>query len=293
MAKTKIRKAQAGVIPGGTTGEVLGKLSGSDYDIDWVTPSSGIGIVPQLFSMETSAASSTLNQAICDTDGTLFTVGIEGTSTIHLYRFEKDASGMYYRTHTTSLISPSGFVGASTIPGLAIVGSNIFLCFNTNAPNIYLRRFAKADLSGITSFTFSGTAPSNADNTKCMYSDATDLYIFSTGTTWYRFTLSGTTATNAATITSLTNPVFAWSDGTDVFLGDDTTENFAVGDIFKYSLTGSLLATVTRPFLIPYTNDSSQRIRGFCTIDATYGYILAGYKDTRGMNVIMRAVTKP
>jgi len=57
-----------------------------------------------------------------------------------------------------------------------------------------------------------------------MYTDGTDLYINSgSGTTWYRYTISGTTITNAQTLTGPSGYNGAWSNGTKAYLYNGST----------------------------------------------------------------------
>ena len=117
--------------------------------------------------------------------------------------------------------------------------------------------------AGATSMTISGTAPSSTTGIKTMYTDGTDLYIYSTSTTWYRFTISGTTITNAQTLTGpdiSAVTATAWGDGSNVYM-------FFSGALRKYSFTlGSATAT---------TNLSVSNVVGIGYASSTSVYLMS------------------
>lgn len=183
------------------------------------------------------------NTTTSETDGSvIYALTITGTATCQLERFAKDTSGAYYRTHSVSHNNGGAFNSTSAKVGIAVVGSYVYLSYVLGGPSSVIRRFDKADLTNDTSITISGTDFDTSDYSQ-MYTNGTDLIICNSTTTWYRYTISGTTATNAATVTTLSgvNVTNALSDGTNVYFIETTSE------ISKYSFTGTLSTSVTRP----------------------------------------------
>jgi hypothetical protein len=153
------------------------------------------------------------------------------TTTAKILRIAKDSiTNNYVITHTTTLT-----VDAGSSIGIAVIGSYVYVSAVIGAANT-LRRYVAADLTGVTTFTFSGTTTNGI-----MFASSTDLYITATGNSdYYRYTLSGTTATNAETMTytSAGNTQACISDGTSVWLVATT---FALGTnsvIYKYPIAG-------------------------------------------------------
>lgn len=164
---------------------------------------------------------------------------LDNTSAIvRVQRFTIDqTTGQLNYTHQTQY--STGNVTAGATAGVAILGSYVYISFvNTAGPVTVVRRFDLADLANGTNMTISGTAPSTSSNNKAMYTDGTDLYINSSTTTWYRYTISGTTITNAATVTSLNEPDGAQSDGTNVYFRTG-------GTIDKYTHAGTSVSSAT------------------------------------------------
>lgn len=182
------------------------------------------------------------NTSTSETDGSvLYTMTITSTSTCQLERFAKDTSGAYYKTHSVAHNNGGSFNSTTETCGLAVVGSYVYLSYVLAGPTSVIRRFDKADLTNDTSITISGTDFDTATYAP-MYTNGTDLIICNSTTTWYRYTISGTTATNAATVTTLTGASVqgSISDGSNVYFIDSSSV------IYKYSFTGTLSTSITR-----------------------------------------------
>lgn len=208
--------------------------------------------------------------ATSDTDGTLYVASVTNTTTLTISRFTMDASTkMYYRSHTTTL-SVTGSMGASTVVGIAVVGTYIYLHVSDNSPAGYLRRYDKADLTNVTSMTYSGTAPDTATSDHVMYSNGTDIIVKSATTTWYRYTISGTTATNAATVT-FPDASAAVYDGSKVYA---ITSSDTIG---RYATTGGSVEAST-DFNIDAISDNDV-YRGLALFDSTRIYFIRGVQN--------------
>lgn len=189
-----------------------------------------------------TTVTSGVNTTTSETDGSvLYAMTITSTSTCQLERFTKDTSGAYYKTHSVAHNNGGSFNSTTETCGLAVVGSYVYLSYVLAGPTSVIRRFDKADLTNDTSITISGTDFDTATYAP-MYTNGTDLIICNSTTTWYRYTISGTTATNAATVTTLNGNGIAGcvSDGSNVYFIDTSSI------IYKYSFTGTLSTSITR-----------------------------------------------
>lgn len=65
------------------------------------------------------------------------------------------------------------------------------------ASSTQAKRFAKADLTGATTLTVSGTVWGDGD---ACTTDGTDLLVYDSANNFRRFTISGTTITNAGNV---------------------------------------------------------------------------------------------
>jgi hypothetical protein len=210
--------------------------------------------------------------ATSETDGSaMYTAHLQNSTTINIRRFDKDTNtGQYYLVYSTTIGSLSS-ISNNTLVGMAAVGTYLYVTFrDAGVPVVLLRRLNKADLTGLTSMTFSGTLPDNSTDPKTMYTNGTDLIINSNGTTWYRYTISGTTATNAATVTSLSNPDGAIYDGSKVyFIAGAST-------LSRYTATGTSEASHSRN--LGTIGAAEQQTRGLVNIDSTKLYMVVGYE---------------
>lgn len=227
--------------------------------------------------------------ATSDTDGTLYVASVTSTTSLTISRFALDSgTKMYYRSHTTTL-SVTGSLGATTVVGMAVLGTYLYLHVSDSSPAGYLRRYDKADLANVTSMTYSGTAPDTATNEHTMYSNGTDIIVKSATTTWYRYTISGTTATNAATVTTA-DATAAVGDGSKVYMvtSGDTIE--------RRAFTGGA-AEASTDFNIAARSDNDV-YRGLALFDTTRIYFIQGvqaYDETSTVaNVLhLYPFTKP
>ena len=217
-------------------------------------------------------------------DGSIL-IGITYASgqVINIYRFEKDASGQYFRTHTvnTGLYANNPLYFSS-----AIVGNYIYIACTETFSNKTVRRYNLADLTGEQSITISGTAASTPN---ACFSDGTDLYIRDSTNVFIKFTISGTTITNTGSITytSAGNVIGAICDGTSVFL----TENGTTASIYKYALTGGApIGSRTMTLLSTLPNVSARNIvinkSGYLAMST--GYTTESYTTVIGSNFYLK-----
>lgn len=218
---------------------------------------------PQTLGLTTTGVTTVVrgvNTATSETDGSLlFTVNIVSNTQAIVERFAKDSSGAYYKTHsaTTTVPAASNFNSNTATMGLVVIGSYVYLCYRSIVSGV-VRRFDKADLTNDTAMTISGTDFNSADYCPA-YTNGTDLIICNSMTTWYRYTISGTTITNAATVTTLTgiNIQGVLSDGTNAYFIEATNA------ISKYSFTGTLSTSITRDLGTIFASGASQALTIF------------------------------
>lgn len=190
------------------------------------------------------------NMATAETDGSVFYTVIAGSpNACFLERWQKDSTGAYYRSHTATHDNPGGVNYTSTTArfGLAVVGSHLYLCYSHSSTTTLVFRFNKADLTGETAITISGTAPTGSVAYKQMYTNGTDLIICSSTTSWFRYTISGTTITNAASVTTISGASIEGcvADASNVFFTGTLSGN-TEGTIYKYSFTGTSISSIDR-----------------------------------------------
>lgn len=121
-------------------------------------------------------------------------------------------TGMYKGIST----APSIDQRVSSFCGITEIGAYVYVTYKINTNNVYTYRYDAVTLANPQLMTYSGGAPDNTVANKVSWTDGTDLFIHSTGTTYIQYTISGTTLTNAGTITSTNNLESATWDGTDV-----------------------------------------------------------------------------
>lgn len=185
-------------------------------------------------------------------------------TTLNIYRLVRDGTtGNYYETHTTALT-----ISASALGGLMVAGSFLYVWCNIAGVGA-IRRYAIADLSGVTSMT--GTIASYGAAGTC-WSDGTNLYLY-TGTTgsFNKYTISGTavTDTGAVAFTSAGVSPNGVSDGTNVWLSD--TFGNGTMNIRKYPVAGGAV-TSTTTFILHNNTWLGAQSGSFDAI----GYFLAG-----------------
>lgn len=179
-------------------------------------------------------------QTASSNDGSVLFIAIysTGDSNLRLMRYAKDALGHYYQTHAITPINVN--LNSNTL-GLSIVGSFVYMNYRSATPTNFLTRYAIADLTGSTAMSFSGTAGYGPS-----FSDGTFLYIQNPSSTpdFYKFSISGTTATNSATITyTSATPQWTMCNGTNVFMV--TTSPGTTITVVKYALAGGAAVTTT------------------------------------------------
>lgn len=199
-----------------------------------------------------------------------------------LARWAKDtATGQYYQVSDSiaTIVGSAIFTQGVTVVGIAVIGSYVYVSMTS-----YVYRFSSTNVAGGgTNLTISGTAPSG--NPCAMYTDGTDLYINSgSGTTWYRYTISGTTITNAQTLTGPSGYTGAWSNGTKAYLYNGTT-------LGRYALTlGSVEATLA--CLLFGFGTSNGYVRGVGYASSS-GVFLANIVIGTACSIMLSPVTKP
>lgn len=139
-----------------------------------------------------------------------------GGTTATIHRLLKDLrTGNYYITHTTTLS-----IDSARLNGIACTSTFLYVFGGISATGV-ARRYSLADLSGVTSMTI--TSPNGANLDYGMWSDGTDVYMINTAgvaDVYRRYTISGTTMTNAGTVTYTSAGIVtsAFSDGTSVWM---------------------------------------------------------------------------
>lgn len=304
------------LLPGGTPISTLGDTQSGVHTVTRVTPYAQVftgnpgEVLSPAYSQgvvldESTTTYQIMTSTTSPSDLALYVIYGETTpsqnSTIVKYSLDI-LTGKYYRTVATVI---SGFAPHFSNAGIAVVGSFVYAGFIDQTSNVYvLFQFDTATLTQ-TNMTISGTAPNVSSGFNCMYSDGTNIYIASTGTTWYKYSISGSVATNVATITSLARIVGALCpDGTNVYLTTDSSICFATGTITKTSLTGTVINSISRPNLFSVhsngTNGNQFGI-GFAQIDSTKLYVIQAYGLSQGTGgsafvgttIMLEPVTKP
>lgn len=216
------------VVPG-TSGNVM-----VSNGTDWVSQVLSVPVPQQTillkeFSSSYPAYGSIRHRMTSDSTGSVFyaTYQDSNSSTLYIFRMTKDVNGILTITHETSLTIGSGNYGDPVIIGN-------YLYISTLIGGVAsLRRYSNTDLSGVTSMTFSGTST----NGIC-FTDGTDIYINYNPTSFYRYTISGTTVTNVGSVsfTSLPSSSGAiFSDGVNVW---NTNTSSGAITLKKYLISG-------------------------------------------------------
>lgn len=231
-----------------------------------------------------AAASGALLAAATDSTGsTMFSVYTSAANQVGVIRYAFDTvSGQWYYTHSATFILASGNI-SGTVLGVTVIGSFVYVSSTTTTPVVETWRLSATDLSGGTQCTYSGGSPSTATTYRPSYTDGTDFYVCSTTTTWKRYTISGTTLTFAANVTTLTGASVtgAVGDGTNVFFTDGTSL------VSKYTFAGSSVTSITRQGSV---NEGTERGLGVCSTKSTLIYKMQGI-GTTSMAVV--PTTKP
>ena len=173
-------------------------------------------------------------------------------SSCTIQRLLKDTTtGNYYITNSTTLT-----IDTNSLRGLAVCGNYLYVFATISASN-GCRRYDKADLANVTTITFSGTSRASV-----AFSDNTDLYVYNGSSGGFdRFTISGTTITNASSVTYTSGGFAVTScicNGTNVWMSDSSGVNGAY-TIRKYVLAGGAALSTSTPnfFMGAYLNGAS------------------------------------
>lgn len=186
----------------------------------------------------------TTSSVICtDVSGTVMFIGYGyGSSvTIGIVRLQKDTStGQWYTTHTTTITTGSG---SSGIAGMCVIGTYLYVVHYNAAVN-KINRYLAADLTGVTAMTLVGTSRGSI-----CFTDGTNLYMNYTTNTVAKFTISGTTATNASdiTFTGMSANSSPACDGTYVWATNIASGNLAIN---KWALTGGTAISTSSTILL-------------------------------------------
>jgi hypothetical protein len=205
----------------------------------------------------------------------------------NIYRLVKDTTtNVLYITHSTTLST------SNTQIGMAVAGNYLYFSGWIN-PNNVLRRYDVADLANVTSMTFSGTSAVGP-----MMSDGTYLYIQSTTTDYYKYSISGTTATNSATITYTGNTVGSnvTCDGTYAWFTDVLNSASAL-TIKKYAIGGGAVISTTNSMVLN-NNAFPNPVNGGIFINSTVlgiAFCYNTYTDTTKVGVLAKIdyITRP
>lgn len=202
-------------------------------------------------------------------------------------------TGQYYQSIAAVTATPNW----SNLPGMAILGGVGYFCYYAGSVGLY--SFNISTLA-FTAMSFSGTAVSG-NSQHPMWTDGTYLYIWQSGGTAYKYSVSGTVATYISTITlsgSLTMWT-AWCDGTYVYSTNDNSGLFNGGLITKQDLTGTAVSTITKPFIFPIQPLQTTvglfiaKGGGSPLITVAQGYVSKNGTTTIGANMELNSITKP
>lgn len=260
-----------------------GSVSVSTFVVQDVPIINGTNVVDGTYWLCTDQASGS----------TMFIVYASST-TATILRLAKDTNtGNFYITHSTTLT-----VSSQGIAGVAVVGSSVYVnC--TVAGTGSLRRYDKADLANVTTMTISGT--NRFGNFIPMWSDNTNLYVnVSGGGTFDKYTISGTTVTNAANIsyTGLVTPITVASDGTNMWVSSNNgSGSYAIK---KFPIAGGSVTSTTTISLFANAYTSGVAGQGAELFMATttqlgIGWFFNYVSDTAktGIGAHLMAITAP
>ena len=177
--------------------------------------------VPPSFQYIGDTNTNILGMASDSTGANMYMARYNGTNQFTLVRFAQDTTTKqyYFAENAPAFVIGGASIGTTTNCGIAVVGSFVYV-----VTGAYVTRFASTNIAaGGTAMTISGTAPTGTSN-QPMFTNGTDLIICNNAsTTWYRYTISGTTITNAATLTGPAARTGAWSDGSFAYFVDGNT----------------------------------------------------------------------
>jgi hypothetical protein len=241
-------------------------------------------------SVESVSVSSAYNDATV-----MFTAECADSASPVINRWAKD-NGIWYRTHTVTDTDVTADADSERYVGMAVLGSYVYIFIK--ASGSIVQRYSATDLTGKTSMSFSGTNASGFGNGAMpMFTDGTYLYLgedVSHTTSFYKFSVSGTTITNVGTVsyTSLggTNQCVCWCDGVSVYFANNSAPYD--GSVVKYPLAGGAATSTTTRFLCARLG--SLKIRGFAYNSSTvYSLAHVGSYDGASQQIHLFDITKP
>lgn len=167
---------------------------------------------------------------------TLYVAFDAGGTTATILRLLKDnRTGNYYITHSTTLT-----ISSNELNGICATSTFLYV-FAGIAGSGACRRYSLADLSGVTTMTI--TSPHASGANYAIWSDGTNCYMVDTygvADVWRKYTISGTTMTNATTVTFTSAGIAtgAASDGVSVWIMVNSSS-----PIRKYAIAGGAAST--------------------------------------------------
>ncbi len=234
--------------------------------------------------------------ACSSADGSVLYVGyiLSGTTTtLNIKRFTKDSgTGDYTETHATTLT----ITGGSSI-GMVVIGSFLYVCTAIAATGA-VRRYAVADLSGVTTMTVSGTNDFATGGTT--FTNGTDLYQYSSAGTFRIYTISGTTITAGSTVaytSSGTQPYGVYGNATNAWICDALGSTF---NIRKYAIAGGAVVSTTTRTIYPTArlNGGAGQFHSFFNpstafLGIAYIFNWTSASAVVGMSLHLKAITLP
>ncbi len=132
-----------------------------------------------------------LNGGTSSTDGIAMYILLD-TTIPEIRKYIKDTNTGFYVFDSTN--TAQGSPNDQEVWGAAEIGTKVYWSYvDTGVATV--DRFDVAGLANPVQMTFVGTVPNGADERKPCYTDGADLYIHSSGGTYFRYTISGTTLT--------------------------------------------------------------------------------------------------
>lgn len=254
-----------------------------------VAPPSFQVITGTLLSITQRFGATTATGGVSTSNSLYMAFGISTTGVIKRYNLDSVTKQIVDSGVNTTLNVVSSPAQTSY---LAVLGSNLYQSYATAGSTYTLVQMSATTLSGGTSVTISGTAPTGSSgNAFTIFSDGIFLYIQATngGGSYNKYSISGTTATFVSTIT-FTNSTATdsiWSDGVSVY-------QFASNaTLYKWPLSGGS----------PTVSSTSTRLDSLTSLAATsYNSAVLQYNTallalvpnplTNGVSVYSTPITK-
>lgn len=223
--------------------------------------------------------------------GVLIFFNQAGTSTLTVQRYQRDTTTKQYIQTATATLSPGG---AFSNHGVVLTSTYIYV-FYTFSGTRYITRYDLADLANPTAMTISGT---NWTGGVSSFSDGTNLYIYNNTSVFYKYTISGTTATYDSSITYTSaggvNNGTSTSDGTNVWMTESTNGEIVIN---KYAITGGAAVSATTRYIYVQAYPNYSKISFYIPYTGVlgFGYGLSYYTSAAmiGSGFKLRAITQP